>query len=113
MNNEKREVVFQRARKTIRQGGQVALWKGWKKDHWEYLKKVVKWRSGMKELTKKIDGKSRKNGKGVKFCQIWFKVGKQMKGLFLCLLVCLFFDLRGVLFLLFIVCSFASFNEAA
>lgn len=31
MNNEKREVVFQRARRTIRQGGQVALWKGWKK----------------------------------------------------------------------------------
>lgn len=65
------------------------------------------------ELTKQIDGKSRKNGKGVKFCQIWFKVGKQMKGLFLCLLVCLFFVLRGVLFWLFIVCSFASFNEAA
>ena len=52
-------------------------------------KELLRWGSGMKELTKKIDDKSRKNGKGVKFCQIWFKVGKQMKACFcVCLSAC-------------------------
>lgn len=62
-------------------------------------KELLRWRSGMKELTKKILQKQEKTEK------VSNSVGfglKHMKSLFLCLLVCLVFVLHGVLFLLFV-----------
>lgn len=62
-------------------------------------KELLRWRSGMKEFTKKTLQRQEKTEK------VSNPVGfglKHMKSLFLCLLVCLVFVLHGVLFLLFI-----------